>query len=246
MGEHMHSSLNNNVQKTGKVAGILGGMGPMATVDFISKIIEQTQVNRDQDHLRMIIYNNPKIPSRIDAFKPGNPSPLPELVRTAITLEKAGADYIMIPCHSAHYWLDELQQSITIPIYSIIECTVENIQLRNDIDNILLIATETTLRSGLYQQAFSKLSVQLILPSPDEQKRIQHMIHIIKTNSDLLDNGIIELRNILNEYKKKGVHTAIAGCTEIPLIINHLDNEFEFIDPTLLLARKAVQLSLSE
>lgn len=244
MSQLMNTSTNNP-QKSDKVIGILGGMGPMATVDLISKIIEQTQVITEQDHLRMLIYNNPKIPSRIDAFKPGNPSPLPELVRTAVTLEKAGADYIMIPCHSAHYWLNEIQQSISIPIYSIIDCTVENIQLRKNVKNILLIATETTLRSGLYQQALNKLPLQLILPDPNEQERIQHIIHMIKTNSFSLNNGIIDLRDMLNEYKNKGVHTVIAGCTEIPLIINRLDHEFEFIDPSLILARKAVQLSLT-
>ncbi|MFD2118038.1 aspartate/glutamate racemase family protein [Paenibacillus yanchengensis] len=244
MNQIMHGS-QQNIQKMDKVVGILGGMGPKATVDFMSKIIEQTRVITEQDHLRMLVYNNPKIPSRIDAFKPENPSPLPELIRTAVTLEQGGADYIMIPCHSAHYWLDELQQSISIPIYSIVACTIENIQLRHDLEKILLIATETTLRSGLYQQAFSKLPVQLLLPAPNEQVLIQHIIHMIKTNSNSLYNGIIDLRDMLNEYKKKSVHTAIAGCTEIPLILTHLDHDFEFIDPSLLLARKAVELSLS-
>jgi len=245
MSKHM-CNLPIPSQKVDKVIGILGGMGPMATIDFMSKIVSQTEVKTEQEHLRIIVYNNPKIPSRIDAFSPGNPSPLPALIHTSITLEQAGADYIMMPCHSAHYWFDELQQSVSIPIYSIIECTIEHIKLRHDVKTILLLATDTTIRSELYQRAMTKLSVQLILPTLSEQKRIQQLIHMIKTKSPSLDNEIMVLREMLKAYKERGVHTAIAGCTEIPLIVSQLDQAMEFIDPSMLLAKKAVQLSLIE
>lgn len=236
---------HNELLSSSKMIGILGGMGPLATVDFISKIIAQTPATTDQDHLRMLIYNNPKIPSRMEAFKPGNPSPLPELIRTAVILEKEGVDFIVIPCHSAHYWLDELQQAISIPIYSIVECAVENIRLRHDIEKILLIATETTLRSGLYQKAFSSLPAHLIVPEPNQQERIHCVIREIKANPLNLDNPIKDTEDILKVYKKEGIQTVIAGCTEISLIIPQLDPDFEFVDPSLLLARKAVRLALS-
>ncbi|UFJ39017.1 amino acid racemase [Brevibacillus humidisoli] len=228
-----------------KVIGVLGGMGPMATLDMVKKIIENTPVQQEHDHLRMLIYNNPKIPSRIDALKPGHESPVPEMIRTAITLEQAGADFIVIPCHSAHYWLDEISASISIPIYSIIECTVEHIitQTKGRSEQILLLATETTIRSGLYQRAFEKTSVQLIIPDIDQQTLVNQIIHEVKTKHRPTLSTIESVREMIAGYQ---ITNVLGGCTEIPLLFPPFEKEFTFIDPTLLLAKKTVRLALQK
>ena len=110
-----------------KVIGILGGMGPEATLDCYSRIISSTPAKTDQDHLRVIIDSNPKVPDRTAAIIAEGESPLPVLVAGCRTLQQAGADFIIIPCVSAHFFLDEIQQQIALPILSIFDAVTETI-----------------------------------------------------------------------------------------------------------------------
>ncbi|GAH53208.1 unnamed protein product, partial [marine sediment metagenome] len=106
-----------------KIIGILGGMGPEATVDLFHKIIKFTPAKKDQDHFRIIIDNNPKIPDRTAAILGKGEDPLPALQETARNLEKAGVDFIIIPCNTAHYFLPQIQKSVNIPVLNMIEET---------------------------------------------------------------------------------------------------------------------------
>ncbi len=99
----------------GKTVGILGGMGPLATVDLFAKIVENTPAVLDQDHLRIIIDNNPQIPPRVEAILQGGEDPLPAMVASAKLLAAAGADFIVMPCNTAHYWLDGLRAAVAVP-----------------------------------------------------------------------------------------------------------------------------------
>lgn len=110
-----------------KIIGILGGMGPAATIDLFTKIVKGTKVKKDQDHLRIMIDNNPKIPDRTLAIQRKGPTPLTQLVRSAKILENAGADFIVIPCVTAHYYYDSLQKRIKIPILHVVDETVKSI-----------------------------------------------------------------------------------------------------------------------
>jgi aspartate racemase len=101
-----------------KTIGILGGMGPEATLDFFGKIIQNTPATSDQEHLRVIIDNNPKIPDRTEAILGKGESPVPVMVQGGLSLAKAGADFIVIPCISAHFFLDELRCNLSLPIIS--------------------------------------------------------------------------------------------------------------------------------
>src|SRR5208337_1505190 len=92
--------------------GILGGMGPEATIDLFTKIVHSTPVSRDQDHLRLIIDNNPGIPDRQKAILENGPSPATMLIKTAKNLAVAGADFIVMPCNTAHYWIQEIRKAV--------------------------------------------------------------------------------------------------------------------------------------
>ena len=111
-----------------KIIGILGGMGPEATADLFYRIIRSTPVKRDQDHPRTIIYSNSKVPDRTAAILGKGPSPLPEMTMAATKLEKTGADFIVIPCNTAHYFIEELRKEIDIPILDMIELTAKTIK----------------------------------------------------------------------------------------------------------------------
>jgi aspartate racemase len=223
-----------------KTIGILGGMGPAATLDLYQKIIVNSPVQTEQEHHRIIIYNNPKIPPRTQQSYP-----LPELIKSAQLLEKAGADFIIMPCNAAHTWLEEIKAAIQIPFYSIIETTVESILSEEDssIKKILLLATETTIDNGLYQKAFHNSPCEIIIPLKEEQTIIDNAIQDVKLGKISSNPYVKDLNQILNDYKKSGISVIIGGCTEIPLLFHLFNADMKMVDPTLLLAKFAVQIA---
>jgi aspartate racemase len=151
-----------------KIIGILGGMGPEATIDLFYKIIKFTPAEKDQDHLRIIIDNNPKIPDRTAAILGKGKDPLPALQETAKNLEKAGADFIIIPCNAAHYFLSSIQESVKIPILNMIKETVKETQKKNSsIKKVGLLASIGTYKTKIYHQHFKKFKIPLILKEGD-------------------------------------------------------------------------------
>ena len=129
-----------------KTIGILGGMGPEATLDLFSKIIANTPAAKDQDHLRVVIDSNPKVPDRTAAILRGGESPVPAMKAGIQALKQAGADFVVIPCVSAHFFLDELQREATLPILSMLDVTAEHIRKDHlHIRTVGMLATTGTL-----------------------------------------------------------------------------------------------------
>ena len=228
-----------------KIIGILGGMGPEATIDFFSQIVKGTKVKTDQDHLRILIDNNPKVPNRTLAIQGKGTSPLPLLIKSAKTLEKAGVDFIAIPCVTAHYFYGPLQERIKVPILHIVEETVDYIRARlKRIHKIGLLATTGTLQSDLFQKGFSRSKVDLILPDPDTQKG--RVMAAIFGKGGIKERGPTEKskRLILDASRKlidQGAQAVIAGCTEIPLVLKDGDLSVPVIDSVAILARAAIR-----
>lgn len=232
----------------GKTIGILGGMGPLATIDLFEKIVQHTPANNDQEHHRMVIYNNPKIPSRIEAIVEQKEDPLPEMIRSARLLEAAGVDFIVIPCNTAHFWYEKLQAEVKVPILHMIENTATVIQesyleLANQ---ILLLSTTATLQQGLYQKAFHAKGMHLTIPKQDEQQIVAAAINEVKASRIQSNSQIGALNQMLARYRSKGIVAVLGGCTEIPLLFPYLDEGMEKLDPTLFLAKTAIGLAKEE
>jgi len=137
--------------KKPKIIGILGGMGPQATVDLYNEIIRQTPIKEEQDHLPIIIFSNPKVPDRTKALIAGGEDPLPHLIYSARVLEKAGADFIIIPCNTAHHYLPQMQKAVSIPILNMIAETADFIKQRYpQKKRVGLLATTGTIKVGIY------------------------------------------------------------------------------------------------
>jgi aspartate racemase len=227
-----------------KTIGILGGMGPAATVDLFTKIVEGTKVKRDQDHLRVLIDNNPKIPDRTLAIQGKASTPLTEMVRSAKILENAGADFIVIPCVTAHYYYDSLQKRIKIPILHVVEETMKYIEKKmKGMGRIGLIATEGTIHTGLFQKAFSNNAMELILPTPEVQRK--WVTEAIYGKRGIKAVGPSEhskrfIREASESLIKQGAQAIIAGCTEVPLVLKGGDLPIPVIDPISVLASAAV------
>ncbi|AGT34197.1 hypothetical protein OCC_13515 [Thermococcus litoralis DSM 5473] len=153
-----------------KVIGILGGMGPLATVDLFKRIVLKTPAKKDQDHPRIIIYNNPKIPDRTAYILGKGENPLPELIDSAKKLEKWGADFIIMPCNTAHYFADEIQKAIKIPLINMIEETASYVEALG-VKRVGILATTGTIVSGIYQKALKKRGIEALIPSEKDQEK---------------------------------------------------------------------------
>lgn len=231
-----------------KTVGILGGMGPLATVDLFAKIVENTPAVLDQDHLRIIIDNNPQIPPRVEAIMAEGESPLPALAASARLLESAGADFIVMPCNTAHYWLDEMQAAVAIPIYSMINNAAAYMAAHHGdlAGRILLIATEATINMGLYQQAFARYGISLRLPDQDERKMIDKAVRRVKAGELATNPYLGDINAMLARHAAEGVAAVFAGCTEMPLLFPYFAADLQRFDATLLLARMAVARARGE
>jgi len=224
-----------------KIIGILGGMGPEATIDLFYKIIKLTPAEKDQDHLRIIIDNNPKIPDRSAAILGKGKDPLPALQETAKNLEKAGANFIIIPCNTAHYFLPSIQESVKIPVLNMIEETAKETQKRNSsIKKTGLLASIGTYKAEIYNKYFKKYNIEVISPEEKDKEEVMRVIYAVKAGnlSEEVKKSIISIAQKLID---KGAEAIITGCTEIPLILKEEDVSVSIIDPTQILAKAAVK-----
>ncbi len=224
-----------------KIIGILGGMGPEATVDLFHKIIKFTPAEKDQDHLRIIIDNNPKIPDRTAAILGRGEDPFPALQESARNLGKTGADFIVVACNTAHYYISQIQESVNIPILNMIEETAkETQQIIPQIKKVGLLASIGTYKTEIYHKHFKKYNIEVISPEENDREGVMKIIYAVKAGN--LSNDVKgNIYKVAQKLINKGAEAIIAGCTEIPLILKEGDISIPVIDPTQVLAEAAVQ-----
>jgi len=231
-------------QEHDRVIGILGGMGPEATLDLYRHIINLTPAARDQDHIRILIYSNPKIPDRTRAIVGDGESPLPCLIQSADILEKGGAGIIAMPCNAAHYFLPEMQQSVSIPILDMIEETCRKLRLHfPNAKTVGLIAAIGTVRSSVYHKALSRMGIGILTPDEPDQQKIQDAITHVKAG---VHNGSTQetFHSIGMRLIKAGAEAIILGCTEVPLAFDPDKVDYPSLNSTRILAEAAVAWAL--
>jgi aspartate racemase len=228
-----------------KIIGILGGMGPEATADLYLRIIKATSAKRDQDHPRVIIYSNSKVPDRTAAILGTGPSPMPELIRAGKRLEEAGADFLIIPCNTAHYFVDQLQKELRTPILHMIRLSAETAgKAYPKAKRAGLLATDGTLKSGIYRSAFSEVGIDILDPEPEKQAEVMKAIYQCVKAGNLIDGGVL-LRAVAKDLIAKGAELIICGCTEVSLVLKQGDLTVPVLDPLQVLAEAAVAEALS-
>lgn len=222
-----------------KTVGVIGGMGPMATADFFRKMILRTDAAEDSEHIHIIIDNLPGIPNRTAALLGEGPSPLPKLVEAAVRLKNAGADFIVIPCNTSHFWFDEVCSQSGIAGVSMVEATAQELS-RRGIQCAAVLATDGTVRSGIYERALEKRGIRQIVPSEEGQREIMRLIYdCVKAGKEPGDLSV--LRRELEDLSRRGAQTFIAACTELPVIFDQYAPELPVTDATDILAVAAVQ-----
>jgi aspartate racemase len=242
------SNLTLKVINMSKTIGILGGMGPEATAYLFRLIISLTKVDRDQDHIPMIVFNNPKIPDRTAAIKGEGPSPLPALTEGAQLLEKAGADMLLMPCVTAHYFYKEIVPHIGIPFLHLLEEAKAHIQNEyRQVKKIGLLATSGTIQSRLFQGLFTGSGVEILVPDRENQDLLMKALY----QKEGVKAGFKEypkkmMGQVLQNLLRQQADAVIAGCTEIPLVLAQADMDVPFIDPLRIMAEKSIRLARTE
>jgi len=222
-----------------KTIGIIGGMGPMATVDLFGKIVANTQAACDGDQLRVLIDNNTAIPDRSAAILSGGESPLPQMQKSARLLEQMGADLLVIACNTAHHYYKEIAGAVSIPVLDMIAITLEEC-IAQGYTCAGLLSTTGTVKAGVYGQVFSKSSCRCILSDEEEQGAVMEAIYKYKADSTVRDTGAIAAA--AEQLRDRGAQAIILGCTELPLIASAGPAlPLPLLDPTLLLARRAIR-----
>jgi aspartate racemase len=228
-----------------KIVGILGGMGPEATIDLFAKIVKATAAKNDEDHLRIIIDNNPKMPSRLDAILRGGPSPLPSMVATAKNIENAGADFIIIAANTAHWFHGDVQKGVKVPVLHMIEETVNWTQrCLPEVKAIGLLATTGTVKTGMYHKAFNKSGVKVIVPTDRDQEKVMTSIMGFKYGEPVLVTQKIMVQ-VVESLLAAGVNGLVMGCTEVPIILEGYVSSIPLIDPNQIVAEVVVKLAKS-
>jgi aspartate racemase len=231
------------MKKNELTAGVLGGMGPEATVDFMSKVIAMTPASNDQGHIRMIVDHNPKVPNRQAALLGAGEDPSPELAAMAQRLEKAGADFLVMVCNSAHAFLEPLRQATKVPFVSIIDVTIREIVDKHpEARRAGLLATNGLLASGVYQAALMEAGLVPVLQADDDLERLMTLIGRIKAGDKGRPVGQ-EMGALAELLASAGADVIIAGCTEIPLVLDAAKNSVPVVSSTDVLARKTIALA---
>lgn len=221
-----------------KTIGVLGGMGPAATVDFLAKVIAATPARADQDHVPMIVSNIPQIPDRSRAIIEKSDAPLAALLEGLKMLETAGAEVLVMPCNTAHRWFGELARHASIPMIHIVDA-VKREAVDSGESPLGLAATRGTIRAGIYQDRFGSASDRLLLPDEESQKAIDSAILKVKAGSD----GRYDAERGVEGLMTKGAHRIILACTELPLALLHSPFRQYCIDATEALAKQCVAVS---
>ncbi|MFW5648530.1 MAG: aspartate/glutamate racemase family protein [Candidatus Alkaliphilus sp. MAG34] len=205
-----------------KTLGIIGGMGPLATVNLFNKIVLNTDAQNDQEHIHILIDSNTNIPDRTAFLLGKGKDPTEELIKSAIRLEKAGADFLIMPCNTAHYFYETIKEKINIDFLNLIEETAKYVQSNYpNIKKIGLLSTDGTLKAKIYDLYFNRQNIQVISPEREMQNSIMEIIYGIKAGKKEIQ--IDAIYNTIEELKTKGAEVFILGCTELS-IINEMFN----------------------
>ena len=222
-----------------KTIGILGGMGPMATCDLMRKIIENTEATCDQEHARICVDSNTNIPDRTAAIIGEGKDPRPEMIKSAVRLQAMGADVIVVPCNTAHWFLPDVEKCVDVPILHMPRETAKELRTQG-IQIAAVLATDGTLYSGVYDKELKNLGITPIHPNAEDQKMLMSLIYdYVKAGKSYpYPEKYIAMQERLIQ---QGAECMILGCTELPLVFSQVNTILPAIDPTTVLAKAAIR-----
>lgn len=200
-----------------RVLGVLGGMGPLASAEFMRRLTLLTPAARDQDHVPAVLWSDPRVPDRTAARLSGGEDPLPALLRGIRGLEVAGCGAIAIPCNTAHGWFDAMQAATQLPILHIVDAAAEELaRLGLSRGSVGVMGTAGTLAMGLYQDRLGGRGYDCLVPAGEEMARlVTPAIALVKANR--VAEAHAPLAEAAARLVARGARAVVLGCTEIPL-----------------------------
>ena len=230
-----------------RILGVLGGMGPLASAQFMLRLTLLTPAERDQDHIPTVLWSDPRVPDRTRGKLQGGDDPLPWLLRGIAGLRQAGCGAIAIPCNTAHGWYDAMADAAGMPVLHIVDAAVSDLRRSGVMGGrIGLMGTQATLTMRLYQDRLEQLGYDCVAPSRDQMDRlVTPAIAQVKANQ--VARAFPPLAEVVNDLHARGVASVVLGCTEIPLGIQagpQSDLRAPVIDTIDALARAAIAWGL--
>jgi aspartate racemase len=223
---------------TPPLIGVLGGMGPLATVDFLQKIVTSTPATCDQDHVPLLVWNVPQIPDRQKSLAGTGESPLPAMLQGIQRLNDGGATRIAIPCNTAHLWSNELAAASPAPLIHIVDAAIAAIERHSTQGApVGIVATRGALAGKLYQDRLTARGIPYLINTDDELDSLfTPGCYAIKQNR--LDHGGSLLESAARQLIQRGAQTLILACTEVPVGLAHVHSDLLpiSVDPTQALA----------
>lgn len=222
--------------------GVLGGMGPDATVDFMAKVLAATPAQSDGEHVRMLVDHNPHVPERNCAITDGVGDPGSVIAAMAVQLQSSGANFIVMPCNTAHAFQRDIEAAIEIPFVSIID---ETVAACSAYETIGLLATVGCRASGIYQTAFNEGGQFCVLLDDAETDKFMALLAEIKKGNCGTDTAA-GMRQLAGSLEARGAQAIVAGCTEIPLVLDQSMIDVPLISSTDILAEATVAYALGK
>ena len=213
-----------------KILGILGGMGPEATVELMRRIVEKTPAKLDSDHIRCIVDQNAKVPSRPLSIQGKIPSAAPALIDMGKRLQNYGANILCMPCNTAHFYLPDIEKEISIPFIDMLACTAKHIQTAYPNEKRVGIASTTNTKdTKLYDERFATLGIEAVYPKPGTQEKILTVIAAVKAGNigkEIQD----EMKSIVTEMREQGIYVVVIACTELSVVSPDAEGIIDALD----------------
>jgi aspartate racemase len=201
-----------------KRLGILGGMGPAASAEFVNRLVAQTHASCDQEHIPFVLWNNPQIPDRSTSLRNEDDRPLPFLLEGIQLLKAARCDLIVIPCNTAHFWYDDMVK-LKVPIVHIVDSVADALHDAGVVAGTIgVMGTQATVELGLYQYKLNKAGWTCIVPTKVEMDTlVQPAIDLVKAGDMIKSHAM--LMSVVDSLIARGATAVVLGCTEIPLAV---------------------------
>lgn len=229
---------DNEKERKKKVVGIIGGMGPAATALLFQKMINYTEAKSDNEHIHILIDNNTQIPDRTEAIMKGNHKPAKYICESGKKLIECGAEILLIPCNTSHYYYEEIQAELSVPVINMIRETAEECKKRG-YRKVGVLATTGTMAAKTYDQELHKLGIDIMYPDRIGQKKLMDIIYNqVKAGTEIDTYLFYPTLSMMVDF---GVEAFILGCTELPMAFHDGDFGYRFLDSLDILAKCAVK-----
>jgi aspartate racemase len=225
----------------GEVVGVLGGMGPEATVDLMRRVIAATPAQDDADHIRMLVDNNPQVPSRISALiDETGPSPAPALIEMARGLCAQGADFLVMPCNTAHHYHSEIAAAVDVPFLNLMELVAEYVtRCHPALQRVGLLASSALSRIQTYEPWFERAGVEVLYPAAERQVALMAAIRAVKAGG-VADQDLSAFTSAAADLANGGAQVLLIACTELSVIADSLQASLPVYDAAEVLAQAIV------